>query len=199
MCREFRLSCAVVVSTLLASAAIAQNLAPNAELDENDDGWFADSGSIGWIAEDSNGCNLEALSGGLGVTSSTESLPRAQINGGCFTVTPLQNICFAMDYIHGADLTMIGVSFFPDAACEINTGGGAFIGGPGATEDFVTIHTCSTVPADIHSARMRVDTLAFDGVQYTVVVDRFYAGLEDRAYVEDFETGSTCRWSNTAP
>lgn len=193
----------VLVVGLPVAPLAAQNALLNPDFDVDVAGWQAFLGSFDLdpMHEDADGCP-ESSSGRLVAVPGPGPAALAELwaTDSCLDVLPLQEVWV------GATLWLrsegfVAVSFtvieYTDDACT------TFLDPPVQTPIELSVgstpeaeHLSVVASAGVESVGLRIDTGAL--VPNALLLDRLYLGVAERVFADDFEGGSTCRWSAAA-
>ncbi len=185
----------------LAWSAAAQNaLVFNPEFDVNVEDWGTGVGQTNdWDPDDANAC---PQSGSLSMTSTPgEASVVGAFAPECLTVSEGDEVVLEVTYKSPNPLTLYllqyttancsgdwtdssGAITFPASAGWSTGEGGLFM----------------STPTDFQSVRfIAVSIDPSPSNPFTAKIDRAYLGYRTRRFADDFDGGSTCRWSSAVP
>ncbi|GMU66355.1 MAG: hypothetical protein AMXMBFR36_26290 [Acidobacteriota bacterium] len=182
------------------SPSAAQNALLNPDFGVDVAGWQTFLGSLDLdpMHEDADGCP-ESSSGRLVAASQSgpEFLGLLQATDSCLDVAPLQEVWIdATLWLRSAGFVAVGLILleYTDDACT------TFLDPPVQTAIELSVgstpeaeHLSVTTSAGVESVGLQIDTGAI--VPNALLLDRLYLGTAERVFADDFEGGSTCRWS----
>lgn len=201
--RNLRWSLLVWGVAFSVSPSAAQNVLLNPDFDVDVAGWQAVLGTIDLdpMDEDADACP-ESSSGRLVAASQPgpEFLGVVQATDSCLDVTPLQEIWIdATLWLRSAEFVAVGLTVleYTDDACT------TFLDPPVQTAIELSVgaapeaeHLSVTTSVGVESVGLQIETGAL--VPNALLLDRLYLGVAERIFADDFEGGSTCRWSAEA-
>lgn len=183
-----------------ASPAAAQNALFNPDFDVDVAGWQTFLGSLDLdpMHEDADGCP-ESSSGRLVAASQPgpEFFGLLQATDSCLDVAPLQEVWIeATLWLRSTGSVAVGLTVleYTDDACT------TFLDPPVQTAIDLTVGSTPgaerlsvTTSLGVESVGLQIGTGAI--VPNALLLDRLYFGVAERVFADDFEGGSTCRWS----
>lgn len=173
------------------------NLLGNPELDLDATSW----GGGSWSSLDSASC---PGSGSL-AASSVSCAPIVGCNdfgfwrvfaGPCVVVTPGMTI-YQSAVVRSNQPRLLYLQFFSDTNCATQAGDNSAAATPVPAGEWQPVWQTSVIPAGVQSIVAAFASGGFASTNVTGNVDRAWLGLEDRIFADDFERGSTCRWTST--
>jgi len=203
MIRSLAVSIAGLV--LLAVSATAQNLATNADFDDDVSTWvLRDGSSLIWYPVDPGGCSGSGSAAAASVEIPMGPGQSADVVGviQCFDA-PVSGKLFYTLLRTSAVSTSLFLSFHQSAACgdesptvvnvDLDPTAGWEAGGLLDVE----------VPPGTQSVRFGVEALSLN-LSFEVWLDRVYVGTDEPIFLDGFDGDlldetSPCRWSSTAP
>lgn len=187
-----------VLALPVAPARGDGNLITNPELDVDAAAWAGGS----WSSTDAGSCSgsgsleLSSVSGGPIIGCQDFGFWRA-FAGPCLEVTPGMTIHQAA-VIRSNQPTLLYLSFFSEAGCSTAAGDNSATASAVPAGEWQPMWRTSVIPAGVHAVVATFASGGFASLNVTGNVDRAWLGLEDRIFADDFESGSTCRWSSAA-
>lgn len=195
---------AIAILALAASArtAPAQNLLTNPDFDSPAglDGWTTHSGST-VLGDDSGSCTTSGVVDGLSGISGGEQYFWMSSQQ-CILVDPGANpemFLAGMYRTTGNVFARIYLQRFSDSDCSTGIGFTGMIAGDSSPEWNRIAGTLEIASGTVAVRLMADNNVAILGAPvFTVQWDRFYLGLAPEIFLDDFEfeSGSSCRWSN---
>ena len=179
---------------LACGAAQWHGAEPRAEPRFRRDGCWLERGQrrASRVATDADGC---AGSGALFVLSEGGGVQVASGLSACFAVNAQEPLVLAMTYMTEAPQVFLQLKYFVDDQC-----GAAYAGAPptftfaASPSGFSRIMYGVTTPLGVAGARFAASAAYETPTQFSLTVDRTYAGTLPPLLLDDFEAGATCRW-----
>lgn len=187
-----------------AASAGAQNLAgPNADFDAAAGGWsFIGTGT--WDGNDDfDGCTgVAGASGAVDVASEAPAQPgdpsiSAAYPLQCIGVLPGETLYTEVAYRSDVDADVVP-AYFDTENCTGGVIEETIDGNFPASAGWALAADTIIVPAGALSALVAWAAADANGQPFTTSWDRAYVGRRARIFADDFEAGSTCRWSFAA-
>lgn len=195
----------IACGALLAARALAQNtIVANPEFDAGvgiSDWFVAKSLQISsWSLDDADDCAGSGSYSALALEQSESASLAIAVPNDCLDVQPDAQLFLQVTYRSAMPLYLY-LFLYPSAGCQ----------GARFTEDVLTAHPASAVWTTVESvttlpvgdpvASVRFVAVSQDdlGSSFSTSFDRPYLGLSERIFGDDFDAGSTCRWSATSP
>ena len=200
--RKIRLAIAIFALAASARTAPAQNLLTNPDFDAPAglDGWTTHSGST-VLGDDSGSCTTSGVVDGLSGISGSEQYFWMSSQQ-CILVDPGANpeMFLAGKYrTTGNVFARIYLQLFSDTACSAPIGFSSPVFG-GTAPSWSRIAGEVAIDGATQSVLFFAETYPQTAGEpaFTVQWDRFYMGILPEIFLDDFEfeSGSSCRWSN---
>lgn len=188
------------IVALSASPAAAQNAFFNPDFDVDAAGWESVAGSFGLdpLNEDADDCPGSSSGRLVAGPFSTEFVGTVIAVDSCLDVEPFQEVWLdATLWLRNAGTVWVQlrVREFTDDVCTLNSvvpPRAPFEPPVGAAPEQYRFSLETT--AGVESVNVVVDSVSLS--PYTLLLDRLYLGVSERLFADDFEGGSTCRWSS---
>ena len=193
----------VLLLGLGVTSLTAQNLIVDPDFDLGTEGWaphFSDAtGGLFWDeSSDASDC---PDSGAIRIDVTVEETGLAGVSTvGCISVSPGDTLGFRARVRHEDVCDVwLGVTKFYDADCQQTNEGIGFAQAPqgeGYVDAIGTVFVEDQVGV-IHSMRANVEAYCALAGSTSIYLDKIYFGLEAQVFATDFESGTTCPWSDT--
>lgn len=164
--------------------------------------WFvADAVQVSsWSLDDADECTGSGSYQAIAIPQSGSPSLTLGVPSDCLDVQADAQLFQEVTYRSGRPLYLY-LLLYPSADCQ----GAQFtqkdIPVHPASDDWATVASVTTLPVGEPVASVRFVASSLDdlGNGFTTFFDRPYLGSAERVFGDDFDTGSTCRWSTALP